>query len=108
MRNAKRLIAILGLTILATAHGQTPVADLAKPPADAEHFIISSTGGKHGDSWIWRTPDGTLMGRESMNLRGQVFELDSAGTAGTDGLPASITVRGINPTGDAAEKFTIA
>ena len=93
--------------ITAVAHAQTPVADLAKPPADAEHFIISSTGGKHGDSWMWRTPDGTLMGRESMNLRGQVFELDSAGTAGADGLPASITVRGFTPTGDAAEKFTI-
>jgi imidazolonepropionase-like amidohydrolase len=94
--------------ITAVAHAQTPVADLAKPPADAEHFIISSTGGKHGDSWMWRTPDGTLMGRESMNLRGQVFELDSAGTAGADGLPASITVRGFTPTGDAAEKFAIA
>ena len=94
--------------ITAVAHAQTPVADLAKPPAGAEHFIISSTGGKHGDSWMWRTPDGTLMGRESMNLRGQVFELDSAGTAGVDGLPASITVRGFTPTGDAAEKFAIA
>jgi imidazolonepropionase-like amidohydrolase len=94
--------------ITAVAHAQTPVADLAKPPAGAEHFIISSTGGKHGDSWMWRTPDGTLMGRESMNLRGQVFELDSAGTAGADGLPASITVRGFTPTGDAAEKFAIA
>ena len=93
--------------VTAAANAQTPVADLAKPPADAEHFIISSTGGKHGDSWIWRTPDGTLMGRESMNLRGQVFELDSAGTSGPNGLPASITVRGFNPTGDAAEKFTI-
>jgi imidazolonepropionase-like amidohydrolase len=94
--------------IAAVAHAQTPVADLAKPPADAEHFIISSTGGKHGDSWMWRTPDGTLMGRESMNLRGQVFELDSSGTAGADGLPARIKVRGFTPTGDAAEKFAIA
>ena len=93
---------------IAAAHAQTPVADLAKPPADAEHFIISSTGGKHGDSWIWRTPDGTLMGRESMNLRGQVFELDSATRATADGLPTNITVRGFTPTGDAAESFTSA
>src|SRR5205814_9126205 len=83
------------LTFLAAAaRAQTPVADLAKPPADAEHLIISSTGGKHGDSWIWRTPDGTWMGRESMNLRGQVFETDSATKFGADSLPASITVRG--------------
>ena len=61
----------LSLTLLAlfiaAARAQTPVGDLAKPPADAEHLIISSTGGK--DSWIWQTPDGTRMGRESMNLR---------------------------------------
>jgi imidazolonepropionase-like amidohydrolase len=93
--------------ITAAAAAQTPVADLAKPPATAEHFIISSTGGKHGDSWIWRAPDGTLMGRESMNLRGQVFEFDSVGILGVDGMPKSITVRGFNPTGDAAEKFTM-
>jgi imidazolonepropionase-like amidohydrolase len=106
MRITLTLLATVFITAAAAA--QTPVTDLAKPPATAEHFIISSTGGKHGDSWIWRAPDGTLMGRESINLRGQVFELDSVGTSGTDGMPKSITVRGFNPTGDAAEKFTIA
>jgi imidazolonepropionase-like amidohydrolase len=100
--------ALLATALITTvARAQTLVVDLAKPPADAEHFIISSTGGKHGDSWIWRTPEGGLVGRESMNLRGQVFELDSAGTSGANGLPTSISVRGFNPTGDAAEKFTI-
>jgi imidazolonepropionase-like amidohydrolase len=48
------------------------------------------------------------MGRESMNLRGQVFELDSAGKAGADGMPASLTIRGVTPSGDAAETFNIA
>jgi hypothetical protein len=48
------------------------------------------------------------MGRESMNLRGQVFELDSSGKAGADGMPATITIRGVTPQGDAAETFTIA
>ncbi len=90
------------------AQAQTPVADLAKPPADAQHLIISSTGGKHGDSWIWRAPDGSWMGRESMNLRGQVFELDSVAKQGPDGLPTSITVRGFTPQGDAGETFTMA
>ena len=47
------------------------------------------------------------MGRESMNLRGQVFELDSSGKAGTDGLPSAVTIRGVTPQGDAAETFTI-
>jgi imidazolonepropionase-like amidohydrolase len=100
------------LTLLAlftpAVPAQTPVGDLAKPSADAEHLIISSTGGKHGDSWIWQTPDGTRMGRESMNLRGQVFETDSATKLGADGVPTSITVRGFTPNGDAGEKFTIA
>jgi imidazolonepropionase-like amidohydrolase len=99
--------ALVVITLFITAaHAQTPVGDLAKPPADATHLIISSTGGKHGDSWIWHTPDGTWMGRESMNLRGQVFETDSMAKAGADGLPTNIAVRGFTPTGDAGETFT--
>ena len=90
-----------------TGSGQVPTAELAKPPADARHYVIQSTGGKHGDSWRWVAPDGARMGRESMNLRGQVFELDSSGKAGTDGLPSAVTIRGVTPQGDAAETFTI-
>ena len=69
------------------ALAQTAVADLAKPPANAQHFIIESTGGKHGDSWIWIAANGDRMGRESMNLRGQVFELDSNGKSGSEACP---------------------
>jgi len=87
--------------------GQVPAAELAKPPAGARHFVIQSTGGKHGDSWSWVAADGTRMGRESMNLRGQVFELDASGKTGADGLPSAITIRGVTPQGDAAETFTI-
>src|SRR5256714_12470711 len=43
-----------------------------------------------------------------MNLRGQVFETDSATKLGADGVPTSIIVRGFTPNGDAGEKFTIA
>ena len=92
---------------VASALAQAPEAQLAKPPADARHFVIQSTGGKHGDSWRWVAADGTRMGRESMNLRGQVFELDSSGRTGADGLPSTITIRGVTPQGDAAETFTI-
>ena len=104
----KFILGALFVVCSSAALAQTPVADLAKPPATATHYIIQSTGGKHGDSYIWVTPDGTRMGRESMNLRGQVFEQDSAGTAGKDGMPASIVIRGVTPTGDAAETFTVA
>ena len=86
---------------------QVPTSELAKPPASARHFIIQSTGGRHGDSWLWVTADGTRVGRESMNLRGQVFELDSSSKAGPDGMPSTITIRGVTPQGDAGETFTI-
>ena len=102
------LFAAVFASALGAVEGQTPAPELAKPPADARHFVIQSTGGKHGDSWTWRAPDGARLGRESMNLRGQVFELDSRGIAGPDGMPRSITVRGVTPSGDAGETFTMA
>jgi len=92
---------------VASAFAQVPESELAKPPANARHFVIQSTGGKHGDSWSWVAPDGTRKGRESMNLRGQVFELDSSGKAGTDGMPSTLAIRGVTPQGDAAETFSI-
>jgi imidazolonepropionase-like amidohydrolase len=105
----RTLVAVgLGAAVAASAVlAQTPVAELAKPPATARHFVIQSTGGRHGESWRWKATDGTRMARESMNLRGQVFELDSSGKAGADGMPSEITIRGVTPTGDAAETFTI-
>ena len=66
---------------------QVPAADLYTPPADGRHFIIESTGGKHGDSWSWVAADGTRMGREGMNLRGQVWEVDYKGTSGSYACP---------------------
>ncbi|HEU5135401.1 MAG TPA: amidohydrolase family protein [Steroidobacteraceae bacterium] len=101
------LLAGLALALGSVAVAQVPAADLARPPATATHYIIQSTGGKHGDSWIWTGADGTRMGRESMNLRGQVFELDSSGKAGADGMPMSVTIRGVTPQGDAGETFAI-
>ena len=102
------LLGLLANCAASVCMAQVPAAELAKPPANARHFIIQSTGGKHGDSWSWVTPEGTRMARESMNLRGQVWEMDSSGTAGADGMPASLTVRGVTPQGDAAESFSIA
>ena len=104
----RRLFVLAGLTMaVASALAQVPAGELAKPPAEARHFVIQSTGGKHGDSWTWVSPDGARMGRESMNLRGQVFELDSTARAGADGLPSAVAIRGVTPQGDAAETFTI-
>ena len=98
-------LALLASLLATAASAQTPVADLAAPPADAMHFVIESTGGKHGDAYLWTRADGVRMARESMNLRGQVWEDDVAMTAGPGGVPRTLTIRGVAPTGDAAETF---
>src|ERR1700691_1144460 len=94
--------------LLAPAMGETPVQDLAKPPADAQHFTILSTAGKHGESARWASPTGMRMGRESLLLRGQVFETDSTAHVAADGMLDSVTIRGFTPNGDAAETLIIA
>jgi hypothetical protein len=68
---------------------QVPTSDLAKPPANARHFTIASVAGPHGESWTWTAVDGTRMSRESLNLRGQVWEIDAAGVANADGIPCA-------------------
>ena len=103
----RRIAVAIMLACAARVAAQTPVQELAKPPAGARHLVIQSTGGRHGESWIWTTADGTRMGRESMNLRGQVFELDSVSKAGPDGMPSEIAIHGVTPAGDAAETFSI-
>src|SRR5512144_2208565 len=104
----RSVVSVAFTAVLASAPlAQVPSTELSKPPAGARHFVIQSTGGKHGDSWIWTAPDGARMGRESLNLRGQVFELDLTGQAGTDGMPSTLTIRGVTPQGDAGETFTI-
>jgi imidazolonepropionase-like amidohydrolase len=107
----KRLFALIGFALLAlssAASAQTKLADLAKPPATAEHFTIMSTAGKHGESARWVTADGTHWGRESILLRGQVFEIDSASHFGADGMFDRVTIRGYTPNGDAGETLVIA
>lgn len=108
-----KLVTLLaGLLLAHSAAAQTSaphiaVADLAKPPATAEHFTVVSSAGKHGESSSWVAADGTRMGRESFVLRGQVFEQDSAAQVGADGMLSRISIRGFTPNGDAAESFVI-
>jgi imidazolonepropionase-like amidohydrolase len=99
---------LLSLLLSTAAIAQVPKDQLAKPPADARHFAIVSTGGKHGDSWMWTAADGTLMGRESMVLRGQVWETDASARPGADKMPAKVEVRGVSPQGNVAETFDVA
>ena len=83
------------------------LADLAKPPADAQQITILSVAGVHGHSFRWTLPNGAKMGRESLNLRGQIFEVDSSAHLGADGMFDAVSVRGFTPNGDAAERFDI-
>jgi len=103
----KLLLAGLAALFASTALAQTPAAQLAKPPAEARHFVIESTAGKHGDSWSWVTPDGVRMARETWVLRGQVWDEDYMGRAGPDGMPAALNIHGATPQGDAAESFAV-
>ena len=81
---------------------------LLTPPANAQHFVIHSSGGKHGDAWVWRTADGGWAGRDTWNLRGMVTDTDLIGKIGTDGLPASVVIHGVTPSGDSTETFMLA
>ena len=107
MGTHRYLVAASLVVVSSVALAQTPASELAQPPAGARHFVIQSTGGRHGDSWSWTAADGARMGRESMNLRGQVFELESNGKAGPDTMPAALRIRGVTPQGDAGETLTI-
>ena len=56
----------------------TPTEQLAKPPADAKVWAITSGGGvaRHGQVSLWTASDGTHWSRFSFNLRGFASEVD--------------------------------
>ena len=84
-----------------------PKEQLLKPPADAVHYVVVSDAGKHGDMWHWSLPDGRMAYRHSQSLRGWITEIDQVVTL-AGGFPVKVEVRGITPSGDAAETFTMA
>ena len=90
------------------ALAQVPVDQLAKPPADATQFTIMSTAGQHGSVSEWTAPDGSLMARLHLVLRGQVWDEDEAIKVGSDGAIARYELRGSSPNGDVGETFTVA
>src|SRR5690242_11022784 len=99
------LAALLAASASIAIAEPTPKERLLVPPADAAHYVVVSTAGKHGDEYIWKQPDGTLAMRESILLRGLIFETDQTIKYGSDGMPSEIVVRGVTPSGDAAENF---
>ena len=86
----------------------TPVDQLAVPPADAQPYLLLSTAGQHGTAFWWCDANGDSLFRESMNLRGQVFEQDTRIVSDADGRVTSMTIRGVTPNGNAAETYSFA
>ncbi len=106
MRVLTALCALAALTVSASA--QVRDDQLSHPPANAEQWSIASTSATHGHSFRWITPDGVRHSRESVLLRGFATEIDQELTLGADGALISQIVRGRTPSGDAAERFSVA
>lgn len=85
----------------------TPKEQLLVPPANADHYVVVSSSAKHGDIWRWTLPDGRVAYRQSQSLRGWITETDAVVSLGADGNPTSIVVRGVSPSGSAAERFEL-
>jgi hypothetical protein len=102
---------IIGLLLAASASvaiaAPTPKEQLLVPPAGADHFVVVSAAGKHGDEWRWTQADGSLAYRESILLRGLVFEQDEVVKLNANGKPVGFTIRGVTPSGNSAESFVI-
>ncbi|HEX8365081.1 MAG TPA: amidohydrolase family protein [Allosphingosinicella sp.] len=107
MKSRLLAAACLGLALLSSASAQVPADQLMTAPPDARRFVIVSSAGEHGRAAVWRAPDGTLNARESLLLRGFVFEQDQSIRVGPNGMPTRIEVRGVDPSGNAAETFEV-
>lgn len=91
----------------ASAAKPVPKEELLKPPANAEHFVVVSEAGKHGDQWRWQLPDGRIAYRWSQELRGWISEVDQVNTPGPDGTIQVLEIRGVTMSGDAAETYRV-
>ena len=100
------LLAAAPAAFTGVAAAPVPKEQLLKPGPTADHYVVVSDAGKHGDMWRWTLPDGRIAFRHSQSLRGWITETDATVRYGADGRPVEIVVRGISPQGDAAETYT--
>lgn len=105
----RALVLALLAPLAGSAFAQVPAEQLAKPPADAKVWTITSSEGaaRHGQVSMWTSADGAHWSRFSMNLRGFIFEVDEQNRFAPDGQLTSMIVRGKVPEGDAAETYEI-
>lgn len=81
--------------------------ELSTPPKGAKSWSIVSAGGKHGDEYVWTDKDGVRHSRMNILLRGLVYDLEQTTVFGANGLPTSISIKGVTPAGDATETFSV-
>lgn len=105
--NSSVLVGSLALCLARASLGQVPTGQLMKAPENARKFVVVSTAGPHGTSALWMSADGSESFRESILLRGMVWEQDEVVHFGPNGQPDRIVIRGVTPTGDAAETFAV-
>lgn len=101
------LLALLSASASAVVAAPTPKEQLLVPPSNAEHFVVVSEAGKHGDEWRWTRPDGSRAYRYSQSLRGWITETDETIKADSSGIPAEMRIRGVSPSGDQAESYVV-
>ncbi|GAA4743644.1 hypothetical protein GCM10023264_06070 [Sphingomonas daechungensis] len=101
------LSALLVASAPAAIAAPTPKDQLLVPPKDAAHYVVISSAGKHGDEYAWKLPDGRMAFRQSILLRGLIFETDETFRFGSDNMPSEIVIRGVTPSGDAAENYAV-
>jgi imidazolonepropionase-like amidohydrolase len=90
----------------APASVPVPKEQLLVPAGNAERYVVVSDAGQHGQMWRWQLPDGRTAFRHSQSLRGWITETDATVRYASDGRPAEIVVRGITPSGNAAETYS--
>jgi hypothetical protein len=107
---AAALASVSALAALPAAAQTAPVPkeQLLVPPADAQKLVIVSAAGQHGTSALWRDKDGAFVSRESLLLRGMVWEQDETIHLNGAGRIDRVEVRGVTPSGNAAESFALA
>ena len=105
----RRILALLAVLVAVPAVAQTPTDELAKPPADAKVWTITSSEGaaQHGQVSLWTDAGGTHWSRFSLDLRGFVTEIDEQNRFAPDGSLEALIVRGKTPQGDAAESYSV-
>src|SRR4249919_9783 len=103
----RRTVVALAMFAATSAFAATPDDQLAKPPADAKVWTLTSSNGvsRHGQISLWTTKDGTHWSRFSFNLRGFVTEMDEQNRFAKDGSLQSMVIRGHNPQGDVGETY---